>query len=250
MVWEIKGSVLLARLVSCRGNGLPEFGRRGARLARRGDAVEGFDRLDRPQAENLLRCQEGVVRMNGDDESAGLEGSRRDPGSRFAFAPRLEVERQVDGADIPLHRRAGNRRVQLGADEGRESLRAEGSRVDNGVAELLEEVIGDSEKVIAGLPVAAAHFPGGAGCRPSRWNACGYSPSGTSPACRTEVDPCPFPASVTGSCEPVRSGGTRAVAGVAPVQLRVGRRAVLPHHSATWLRTRSRKVTMPRGWRS
>ena len=101
--------------------------------------------------------------MNGDDESAGLEGSRRDPGSGFAFAPRLEVERQVDGADIPLHRRAGNRRVQLGADEGRESLRAEGSRVDNGVAELLEEVIGDGQKVIAGLPVAATHLPGGQG---------------------------------------------------------------------------------------
>ena len=185
-----------------------------------GDAVEDLDRVDRPQAENLLRRQEGVVGMNGDDEGTGLEGSGRDPRSRLPFPPRLEVERQVDGADIPLQRRAGNRRVQLGADEGRESVRAEGPRVDDGVAVLLEEVIGDGQEVIAGLPVAAADLFGGARAPSERVEWVWMFPFQNFPGLSKGRRSIPFPFTAAGAGKRRESApaATRSGAGAAPVR--------------------------------
>ena len=73
----------------------------------------------------------------------------------LALAPWCEIERQAHRHHVPVMALGGDRRVNLGAEQCGESLRAQRARVRDRIAVAGPEVIGQREEVIARVLVEA-----------------------------------------------------------------------------------------------
>jgi hypothetical protein len=82
-------------------------------------------------------------------KAARVARPRRQRRARL-FAPgRREVERQAGGENVPEFALLGAHRMQFGADQSSETVRAKRPRVRDRPAEAFEEMIGELQEVVA-----------------------------------------------------------------------------------------------------